>query len=98
MRRWFLIYLLLLPFIYPTPTFAEPSLTVSFKPDNIKQGDILFIIVKADSGIDKISGVIFDKPIRFYAESGKDYYSALVGIDMETEAGRYPLSLYLNYG
>lgn len=96
LRGFFFIYLLIfVALLYPTPIFAESTLNISVKPDEIKQGDIIFITVKPDTGIERISGIMFDKPVRFYAETGTDYYSALVGVDMETEAGRYPIVLYL---
>ncbi|MBI5193094.1 MAG: M23 family metallopeptidase [Nitrospirae bacterium] len=87
--------LILISLLYSTPVFAEPSLNVSVKPDKIKQGDIILITVKAEPGKDNISGSLFNKPIRFYTEAGTDYYSALAGVDMETEEGQYPLSLSL---
>lgn len=95
--RVFFIYLLIfVSLLYSTPIFAESTLKVSVKPEIIKQGDIIFITVKkADPLMDNITGSMFGKSVRFYEEAATDSYSALVGIDMETEEGRYPLALYI---
>ncbi|MBI4379145.1 MAG: M23 family metallopeptidase, partial [Nitrospinae bacterium] len=79
--------------LYPTILLAEPSVNVSFTPKKIKQGDILLITVKTKPGTNKISGSIFDRPIHFYADSNRDRYSALIGIDIDTEPERYSLSI-----
>ena len=83
----------LLSLLYSTPLLAKPSVGVSFKSKNIKQGDVLFINVKANPGIYKVSGTIFDRPVHFYSNPKKDKYNALVGIDMDTKPRQYTLSL-----
>ncbi len=73
----------------------DSSIKASFKPEKIKQGDILLVTVKANPGAYKISGTFLDKPVYFYTDLNKNSYSALIGIDMNTEPKVYTLSLIL---
>lgn len=91
---FFFSLLLFFPAILP----AEPSVGVSFTPEKIKQGDILFLKVTADPGRYKISGSIFEKPLYFLADAREGAYAALIGIDMNTEPALYTLSLFLEDG
>lgn len=91
-----LVYLIVISFLLcSTPLSAEPSVRVSFKPEKVKQGDILFVKVKANPGTYKVSGSIFDKPVHFYRDSKRSSYSALIGIDMNIDPKLYTLSLFL---
>ena len=95
-NKYTLVYLsVFLSLLYSSPLLAKPSINVTFTPKKIKQGDILFITVKANPGIYKISGSLFDKPVHFYTDSKRGSYVALIGIDMETEPNLYILSIFL---
>ncbi len=85
----------LLPLLYPAPLPANPAIQVSFIPETIKQGDVFLITVKTGPGIHGISGTLFDKTVRFYRNPGQDAYTALAGIDLNTDPKRYTLSLSL---
>lgn len=79
----------------PLAYCLDSSIKASFKPEKVKQGDILLFTVKANPGAYKISGTFLDKPVYFYADSNKNSYAALIGIDMNTEPNLYTLSLIL---
>ena len=79
----------------PLAFSLDSSIKASFKPEKVKQGDILLVTVKANPGAYKISGTFLDKPVYFYADYNKNSYAALIGIDMNTEPGMYTLSLIL---
>src|SRR4030066_1561656 len=79
----------------PSAYCIDSSIKTSFKPEKIKQGDILLVTVKANPGAYKISGTFLDKPVYFYTDLNKNSYSALIGIDMNTEPKVYTLSLIL---
>ena len=79
----------------PSAYCIDSSIKTSFKPEKIKQGDILLVTVKANPGAYKISGTFLDKPAYFYTDLNKNSYSALIGIDMNTEPNLYTLSLVL---
>ena len=79
----------------PLAFSLDSSIKISFKPEKIKQGDILLVTVKANPGAYKISGTFLDKPVYFYTDLNKNSYSALIGIDMNTEPNLYTLSLVL---
>lgn len=79
----------------PLAYCLDLSIKASFKPEKVKQGDILLFTVKANPGAYKISGTFLDKPVYFYADSNKNSYAALIGIDMNTEPNLYTLSLIL---
>ncbi|MDZ4384075.1 MAG: hypothetical protein U0940_01185, partial [Nitrospirota bacterium] len=83
----------LLPLLYPALLPAGPAIQVSFIPKIIKQGDVLLITVKTGPEIHRISGTLFDKTIHFYRNPGSDAYTALGGIDLNTDPKRYNLSL-----
>src|SRR3990172_7731201 len=85
----------ILPLLYPALLPAGPAIQVSFIPETIKQGDVLLITVKTGPEIHGISGILFDKTIRFYRNPGSDAYTALAGIDLDTDPKRYTLSLSL---
>src|SRR3972149_9248798 len=85
----------LLPLLYPGPLPAGPAVQVSFTPESIRQGDVLLITVKAGPEIHGISGTLFDKTIHFYRNPGSDAYTALGGIDLNTDPKRYTVSLSL---
>lgn len=79
----------------PLAFSLDSPIKASFAPQKIKQGDILLVTVKANPGAYKISGTFLDKPVYFYADSNKNSYAALIGIDMNTEPNLYTLSLVL---
>lgn len=76
----------------PSAFSLQPKIKVSFKPDKIKQGDILYLTVKANPGVYRTEGTFLNKPIPFYENSNKEK-AALIGIDMNTEPGVYTLSI-----
>lgn len=79
----------------PLAYCLDSPIKASFKPEKIKQGDILLVSIKANPGAYKISGTFLDKPVYFYTDSNKNSYAALIGIDMNTEPNLYTLSLNL---
>ena len=86
----------LMPFLlllWSAAVFAEASIEVSFIPDKIKQGDICIITIKTNPAKYKITGNIFDKPVHFYRNPDSNVYSALIGIDLNTEPDIYNISL-----
>ncbi|MBI5407022.1 MAG: M23 family metallopeptidase [Nitrospirae bacterium] len=85
----------ILPLFCPISLPANPIVQVSFTPETIKQGDVLLITVKTGPEIHGISGTLFDKTIHFYRNPGQDAYTALAGIDLNTDPKRYNLSLSL---
>jgi murein DD-endopeptidase MepM/ murein hydrolase activator NlpD len=89
------IFLFLFFSLLPLAFGLDSSIKASFSPSKIKQGDILLVTIKANPGAYKISGTFLDKPIYFYADSNKNSYAALIGIDMNTEPNLYTLSLNL---
>lgn len=94
-KRLLICLTTLLPLLYPASLPAKPAIQVSFTPETIKQGDVLLITVKAGPEIHSISGTLFDKAVRFYRNPGQDAYTALAGIDLDTDSKRYTLSLSL---
>lgn len=86
---------ILLPLLYPASLPAKPAIQVSFNPETVKQGAILLITVKAGPEIHTISGALLDKTIRFFRNPGRSAYTALAGIDLNTDPKRYNLSLSL---
>ncbi len=79
--------------LLPIAFSLDSSIKTSFKPEKIKQGDILLVTVKANPGKYEISGTFLDKPVYFYTDLNKNSYAALIGIDMNTEPNLYTLSL-----
>ncbi|MEK6681887.1 MAG: M23 family metallopeptidase [Nitrospirota bacterium] len=76
----------------PLAFSLNSSIKTSFKPEKIKQGDILYLTVKANPGVYRTEGTFLNKPIPFYENSNKEK-AALIGIDMNTEPGVYTLSI-----
>ncbi len=87
--------ILFLSLSHPPLLYAKSPAKVSFSSQNIKQGEVLLINVKASAAIRMVSGTMFNKPVHFYHNSKKNGYTALVGIDMDTKPDRYKLTLFI---
>lgn len=66
---------------------AEPSITLS--PGKVGPGDIMIVTVRNTGG--QITGTFRDRPLHFVEAKGR--FQAVVGIDLYTEPGPYPLSI-----
>jgi len=64
---------------------------VILRPKTPGPGDIMVVTVK--SGADSVQGKFLNKPV--YFNKTKDAWKAIVGIDLFTEPGAYPLALEL---
>ncbi len=73
--------------IGPRVFAAAPS--VSFSPKKFGPGDILLVTVKGYSG--PVEGTLLNKHLHFNGNNG--VYTAVAGIDLNTEPGTYPLAL-----
>jgi len=67
-----------------------PFVSIDLSPLPVRQGQTVRIAVRTDRPVN-LTGVLFDRPLRF-AEEGGVYY-ALVGVHAFTEPGLYELTL-----
>ena len=91
----FICIIALLSLAYPPLLYAKSPARVSFSSHDLKQGEVLLVNVDDISGISTLSGTMFNKPVNFYKNSTGKKYTALVGIDMDTQPDRYKLTLNL---
>ncbi len=70
-----------------TPAASEPSITLS--PRTVRPGDIMVVTVRNAGG--PVNGSYRGALLHFTGEQGR--YRAVVGIDLYTEPGSYPLSV-----
>lgn len=80
-------------FIYALPVHAKtvsPSVKVS--PKTPGPGDIMVVTVTAQTGT--VEGTFKGKPLHF--NPAKNAFKAIVGVDLSTEPGDYPLELVVN--
>lgn len=87
--------IVLLSLSHPPLLYAKSPVKVSFSSQGLKQGEVLLVNVKTNTGIRMISGTMFNKPVHFYRNSKGNKYNALVGIDMDTKPDRYKLTLLI---
>jgi murein DD-endopeptidase MepM/ murein hydrolase activator NlpD len=56
-------------------------------------GEAVLLTVRHSSPLRALNGSLFDTPILFYPSDRDDLWHALVGIDLETPPGSYPLEI-----
>jgi len=75
---------------YAAPGAARPQITIS--PKKPGPGDIVVITVTAGGG--PVKGAFLGKQLHF--NEAKQAFKAIIGVDLNTEPGSYPLELSVN--
>ena len=77
----------------PTVLAGQPfEVTVTHHARVVSPGEAVLVSVTANEPLMRVEGLIFDRTIRFYQESG-DGWKGLVGIDLLVETGNHDLAL-----
>src|SRR5262245_26943085 len=86
--------LLALGLALPISSFAvPPAIDVRIAPTAPRQGDLAIVSVGGVSGARNLTGRLGDRVLSFFPHA--DGHAAVVGIDLETPAGRLPWRLDL---
>ncbi len=72
---------------------AQPGLGVRIAPEAPRQGDVVIVSVDGAAGAREVSGRLGDRALSFFPHGNGQ--AAVVGIDLETPAGRIPWRLDL---
>jgi murein DD-endopeptidase MepM/ murein hydrolase activator NlpD len=86
-RGTFLAVVIGLLLLAPTGAFASPSIVLS--PKKVGPGDIMIVTVRSSSA--PTAGTFLGRTLRF--NGTKKGFAAIVGIDLYTEPGKYPLMI-----
>jgi murein DD-endopeptidase MepM/ murein hydrolase activator NlpD len=91
MRRpwWLLVFLLI-----AIPCSGEEAITVSWSPQEVRQGDILFVTVTPAGKIATVEGDLDGTTIYFY-EQGGGVLAGIVGVDLASLPGEHRLRVLI---
>jgi len=86
------LFLGVLVLLFFAPARAEAAPQITMQPKKVGPGDIVVITVKDPAG--PVQGTFNNK--KLYFNDAKRSAKAIVGIDLNTEPGAYPLELVIN--
>ncbi len=78
------------------PAIGAPpaaTLSVSHRARALVPGELVEVIVKADSPLSAVRGRAFDHEVGFYRAGGPREWQALVGIDLDVKPGSYDVTI-----
>jgi len=76
-----------------TPAAEELALTVSAAARSLRPGEVVLLTVKSGRPLDKVQGSAFGRAVPFYPTDNPAVWRALVGIDLDTAPGAYPVAV-----
>jgi len=79
-------------FLFIVPCFGENVVKVSWFPQELKQGEVLFVTVAPETEIASVEGALDGTPIYFYAREGGGF-AGIVGVDLAAAPGKRSLSV-----
>jgi murein DD-endopeptidase MepM/ murein hydrolase activator NlpD len=77
-------------FLFIVPCSGENVVKVSWFPQDLKQGEVLFVMVKPGTQITSVKGALEGTPIYFYEQEGGDF-AGIVGVDLAASPGQRSL-------
>jgi murein DD-endopeptidase MepM/ murein hydrolase activator NlpD len=72
---------------------AESRIKVSRRARALQPGEVLLLRAESDKPLDRLRAEAFGREFPMFPESSGLRWTGLVGIDLETAAGRYPLRI-----
>jgi murein DD-endopeptidase MepM/ murein hydrolase activator NlpD len=72
---------------------AEPGLVVSHRARSLQPGEVVLVTVRSPKPVRELHGTAFGKRFSFYRGANPRTWRGLIGIDLETAPGRYPVRL-----
>ena len=79
-------------FLFIVPCFGENVVKVSWFPQELKQGEVLFVTVKPETEITSVEGAFDGTPIYFYEREGGGF-AGIVGVDLAASPGQRYLTV-----
>ena len=76
--------------LFIIPCSGENAVKVSWFPQALKQGEVLFVTVNPESQIFSVEGALDGTPIYFYEREG-DGFAGIVGVDLAASPGQRSL-------
>jgi murein DD-endopeptidase MepM/ murein hydrolase activator NlpD len=77
-------------FLFTIPCFGKNVVKVSWFPQDLKQGEVLFVMVKPETQITSVEGTLDGTPVYFYEREGGDF-AGIVGVDLSASPGQRSL-------
>jgi murein DD-endopeptidase MepM/ murein hydrolase activator NlpD len=89
MKVYFRITLccILISFFLIAPCFGGELVKVSWSPQELKQGEVLYVTVRPEAEITSVVGDLDGTPIYFYERDGGDF-AGIVGVDLAASPGQ----------
>jgi murein DD-endopeptidase MepM/ murein hydrolase activator NlpD len=78
--------------LFIIPCSGQNVVKVSWFPQELKQGEVLFVTVKPETQITTVKGDLDGTPIYFYEREGGDF-AGIVGVDLAASPGQRSLSV-----
>jgi murein DD-endopeptidase MepM/ murein hydrolase activator NlpD len=72
---------------------AAPGLRVTHQARSLQPGEVVLVTLESPKPLGGLYGTVFGKRFSFYAGANPRIWRGLIGIDLETARGRYPLQL-----
>ena len=69
------------------------ALDVSHRARAVQPGEVVILEVRTSGPLSTVVATVFGHPVRFFADGQAGVWRALVGIDLLTEPGDYPVAL-----
>jgi murein DD-endopeptidase MepM/ murein hydrolase activator NlpD len=73
--------------LFSIPCFGENAVKVSWFPQELKQGEVLFVTVKPEKQVASVEGDLDGIPLYFYEREG-DGFAGIVGVDLAASPGQ----------
>jgi murein DD-endopeptidase MepM/ murein hydrolase activator NlpD len=83
-------------FLYAFPCSGGETVQVSWSPHEVKQGDVLSVIVKPEAALTSVAGDLDETPIYFY-EQAKGVLAGIAGVDLAALPGHHSLRVAAVY-
>jgi murein DD-endopeptidase MepM/ murein hydrolase activator NlpD len=77
-------------FLFTIPCFGKNVVKVNWSPQDLRQGEVLFVTVKPETKIASVEGALDVTPIYFYEREGGGF-AGIVGVDLAASPGQRSL-------
>jgi murein DD-endopeptidase MepM/ murein hydrolase activator NlpD len=84
------LYCIVAFFLFIVPCSGENVVKVSWFPQELKQGEVLFVTVKLETEISSVEGALEGTPIYFYEREGGGF-AGIAGVDLAASPGQRSL-------
>lgn len=90
--RW-LVLMVIAPALLGAQAAAPPALTVSGIEQAVKPGAVLQVTVTGAAALETVTGRALGQHVSFYRRPDGMSWTGLIGVDLETKPGKYPLRI-----